>query len=119
MRLFDLCYYNADTAGAGGQNVNKVNTKATLRMEMDKVKDWMPEHVQEAMRETVGGSLYHIVITWQLMWTPSLQPYYAKASDSLVLSSMRHRKQGDNAADCLSKWAIQFFDASLPLSILM
>ena len=37
----------------GGQNVNKVNTKATLRVEMDKAKEWMPPHIQEAMRETV------------------------------------------------------------------
>lgn len=41
------------SSGPGGQNVNKVNTKATVRLDLDKAKRWLPSHAVEALRESV------------------------------------------------------------------
>jgi ribosome-associated protein len=70
------------SSGAGGQNVNKVSTKAVLRWPVLASRS-LPADVRArfverfANRITVGGDL--------------------------VLSSDRHRDQGRNVADCLGK----------------
>ncbi|KAK9898392.1 hypothetical protein P389DRAFT_33322 [Cystobasidium minutum MCA 4210] len=70
------------SSGPGGQNVNKVNTKATIRLDLGRAKRWLPEHALEELRDS---------------------SIYAKSSDSVVLSSMRHRTQAENTQDCLEK----------------
>lgn len=42
------------SSGPGGQNVNKVNTKATVRLDLEKAKKWLPEHALEELKESVG-----------------------------------------------------------------
>jgi ribosome-associated protein len=70
------------SSGAGGQNVNKVNSKAVLR--------WHPASslaLPEAVRDRF------------------LQRYASRLNSdgSLLITSDRYRDQGRNAADCIDK----------------
>ena len=42
------------SSGPGGQNVNKVSTKATVRLDLEKAKTWLPEHVQQGLIQSVS-----------------------------------------------------------------
>ena len=70
------------SSGAGGQNVNKVNTKATLKWDVV-ASPSLPEDVRRRF----------------------LQKYSRRISKvgTLVLVSQRFRDQGRNVADCLEK----------------
>jgi len=79
------------SGGPGGQNVNKVNTKVTLRWNVDKsaavasdVRDRFCERYRR--RITKDGDL--------------------------VLHSQRYRDQGRNVADCLSKLRALLLDVA-------
>ncbi|KZP22637.1 hypothetical protein FIBSPDRAFT_824507 [Athelia psychrophila] len=68
------------SSGPGGQNVNKVNTKATLRCRVD--------------------------LPWIPMWSvPELKksPYYTTSSQAILITSTVFRSQSQNVDDCLSK----------------
>lgn len=49
---YELSY--SRSSGPGGQNVNKVNTKATIRLDLDRAKRWLPEHALEALQDSVS-----------------------------------------------------------------
>ncbi|KAF9048856.1 RF-1 domain-containing protein [Panaeolus papilionaceus] len=76
--LVDLSF--SRSSGPGGQNVNKVNTKATLRCSID--SPWIPR-----------WSLPHLKNT----------PHYAPSSHSLLITSSVHRSQAQNIDECLEK----------------
>ena len=100
---YELSY--SRSSGPGGQNVNKVNTKATIRLDLGRAKRWLPEHAVEELRDSV---CIFIAENDDLneqadQYRPYLQSVYAKSSDSVVLSSMRHRTQAENTQDCLQK----------------
>ncbi len=82
VRLREFRFSFSRSSGAGGQNVNKLNTKATLRWEVARSQS-LPEDVRARFLEH-----YRRRIT---------------AEGELVLTSQRFRDQGRNVADCLEK----------------
>ena len=80
LREFQFTF--ARSSGPGGQNVNKVNTKATLRWPIMTSK-----HLPAAVRERFVNR-YHRRIN---------------ANGDLIITSQRYRDQGRNVADCLAK----------------
>ncbi|KIK58102.1 hypothetical protein GYMLUDRAFT_171801 [Collybiopsis luxurians FD-317 M1] len=68
------------SSGPGGQNVNKVNTKATVRCSVNAY--WIPPWARPAL---VSSS------------------QYVASSHSLLITSTVHRSQSENIEDCLTK----------------
>ena len=91
MREFDFSF--ARSQGPGGQNVNKVNTKATLR--------WRPqesEALPPAMRERFLGKFNNRITR----------------EGELVINSQRYRDQARNVDDCLSKLQQMILEIATP-----
>ena len=82
VRLRELRFSFSRSSGAGGQNVNKVNSKSTLRWDVARSPS-LPEDVRARFLER-----YKRRIT---------------ARGDLVLTSQRFRDRGRNVADCLEK----------------
>jgi len=80
LREFDFTF--ARSGGPGGQNVNKVNTKATLRWAVA-TSPSLPEDVRERFMARFKRRV--------------------TSEGDLVITSQRFRDQGRNVADCLSK----------------
>jgi ribosome-associated protein len=80
LREFQFSFVRS--SGPGGQNVNKVNTKAMLRWPIKK-----STHISAAVRERFLIK-YHRRVT---------------ADGDLIITSQRYRDQGRNVADCLAK----------------
>jgi ribosome-associated protein len=70
------------SSGAGGQNVNKVSSKAVLRWNPTTTAA-IPFGVKQRFLERFGNKL--------------------TSTGDLIVSSDRHRDQGRNTADCLEK----------------
>ncbi|KAL8721338.1 MAG: hypothetical protein Q9225_001950 [Loekoesia sp. 1 TL-2023] len=70
------------SSGPGGQNVNKVNSKATLRIPFKELLPLVPSMLHGEIRAS---------------------QYCAEKSDSLVIQADNHRKQGDNVTACFAK----------------
>ncbi|KAI0661670.1 RF-1 domain-containing protein [Cubamyces menziesii] len=68
------------SSGPGGQNVNKVNTKATLRCPLH--ASWIPEWARDYLKKT---------------------PSYVSSSQSILITSTVHRSQSQNVQECLAK----------------
>ncbi|KAJ6577576.1 RF-1 domain-containing protein [Mycena capillaripes] len=77
------------SSGPGGQNVNKVNTKATLRCTID--ENWIPLWAKPALK---------------------LSPHYVSSSGSIQITSTVHRSQSQNIEECLSKFHTLLVEAS-------
>jgi ribosome-associated protein len=82
----------ARSAGPGGQNVNKVNTKATLRWAVTRSTS-LPDDVRQRFCKR-----YRRRITQE---------------GDLVLTSQRFRDQGRNVADCLEKLRSMLAEAAV------
>ncbi|KAN0018687.1 hypothetical protein ACTFIU_008617 [Dictyostelium citrinum] len=70
------------SSGAGGQNVNKVNTKVEVRFDLNKA-DWIPPYVKVNMRR-----------------------FYKKNvndNDEFIVTSSKHRYQHLNISDAMEK----------------
>ncbi|KAH9945414.1 RF-1 domain-containing protein [Epithele typhae] len=68
------------SSGPGGQNVNKVNTKATLRVPLS--SPWIPMWARDHIKAT---------------------PAYVSSSQSILITSTVFRSQAQNVEDCLLK----------------
>ena len=80
LREFNFTF--SRSAGAGGQNVNKVNTKATLRLDVA-ASTSLPDDVRDRFQARFSRRITR--------------------EGELVLTSQRFRDQGRNVADCLEK----------------
>jgi len=80
--LRELEIHFVRSSGPGGQNVNKVNTKAVLRWAVEQ-NESVPVDVRARLRERYRRR-------------------FTKDGD-LVIQSQRFRDQGRNVADCLAK----------------
>ncbi|KIM85042.1 hypothetical protein PILCRDRAFT_96663 [Piloderma croceum F 1598] len=77
------------SSGPGGQNVNKVNTKATLRCSID--LPWIPLWARNELRKS---------------------PYYMSSSQTILITSTVYRSQSQNVDECLSKLHALIISAS-------
>ncbi|KAF8963173.1 RF-1 domain-containing protein [Flammula alnicola] len=68
------------SSGPGGQNVNKVNTKATLRCSLN--ESWIPRWAESTLMKN---------------------PHYVAATHSMLVTSTVHRSQAQNIEECLGK----------------
>jgi ribosome-associated protein len=91
LREFTFTY--ARSGGPGGQNVNKVNTKATLRWPM-RTSESMPEAIRGRFLAKYGGKL--------------------TTEGDLLITSQRFRDAGRNTADCLEKLRRMLLSAAEP-----
>jgi ribosome-associated protein len=80
LREFTFTY--ARSSGPGGQNVNKLNTKATLRWPVWRGGS-LPQAVYDRFLAKFGGKM--------------------TAGGDLLITSQRFRDAGQNTADCLEK----------------
>ncbi|KAK5081361.1 hypothetical protein LTR05_008156 [Lithohypha guttulata] len=72
----------ARASGPGGQNVNKVNSKAQLRVSLDQLLPLLPSVLHDGIRKS---------------------PHYAARTNSLLIQSDESRKQLANKETCYSK----------------
>ena len=92
LREFQFAF--ARSSGPGGQNVNKVNSKATLRWSIA---------ASPSLSETIRQRLL-----------TGLRPRLTTAGE-LVISSQRFRDAGRNVADCLEKLREMLAEATRPV----
>ncbi len=80
------------SSGAGGQNVNKVNTKAEVRFKLDDAA-WMDEGVKARFRD---------------LWSSAIN-----GEGEVYLSSQRHRTQEANLEDVFDKLTLMVRKAAV------
>ncbi|KAE8219419.1 hypothetical protein CF319_g6880 [Tilletia indica] len=97
------------SSGPGGQNVNKLNTKATVRLDLARTTRSDNDEDEDG-----GGNSSQpgtIDLSPGKKWLPRTvaselvahSPYYVQSSHSVAISSMRHRTAPANAQDALEK----------------
>jgi len=77
-----LNFHFSRSSGPGGQNVNKLNTKAEVRLNIEEA-EWLPDEIKSRLR------LYN-------------QNLINKA-DELIISAQEHRTQKQNKVECVDK----------------
>ena len=80
----------ARSSGPGGQNVNKLNTKAELRFHVDSAS-WIPNEVKERLKEYQSNKINN--------------------SGELLVTSQEFRTQSKNKDDCVEKLQVMLEEA--------
>ena len=91
--LREIHFQFARSSGPGGQNVNKVSSKAVLRWNMA-ASPSAPDDVKERLR--------------------ARHPRRVTREGEVVITSSRFRDQGRNVADCLEKLRAALAEVSTP-----
>src|SRR5438093_10330945 len=91
--LKELSFSFARSSGPGGQNVNKVNSKATLRWNARESSS-LPADVRERFLARFGRRLTQL--------------------GEIIVVSQRYRDQGRNVADCLAKLRAMLSAVAVP-----
>jgi ribosome-associated protein len=94
--LSELSFSFARSSGPGGQNVNKVNTKALLRWPV-LASPSLPDDVRERLLARFARRI--------------------TAQGDLLVSSQRYRDQGRNVGDCLSKLESMLAEVATPRTV--
>ena len=89
--LREFCFTFARSPGPGGQNVNKVNSKATLHWNVTTTTS-LPDTVRERFLKKYASRI--------------------NQEGQVFLSSSRFRDQGRNVADCLEKLRAMLAEAT-------
>uniref|UniRef100_A0A8B9XU51 Large ribosomal subunit protein mL62 n=1 Tax=Bos mutus grunniens TaxID=30521 RepID=A0A8B9XU51_BOSMU len=111
------------SSGPGGQNVNKVNSKAEVRFHLASA-DWIAEPVRQKMALTVNRqpcSPHNPSVTSKLIFAefwfclcPPQHKNKINRAGELILTSECSRYQFRNLADCLQKIRDMIAEASQP-----
>ena len=72
----------ARSSGPGGQNVNKLNTKAEIRFHVMSA-DWLPQQVRERLQQYQANKI--------------------SKEGELIITCQEHRTQSKNKDDCIEK----------------
>jgi len=91
LREFEFTF--ARSGGPGGQNVNKVSSKALLRWRVTASRS-LPEPIRQRLLARLGRRI--------------------TAEGDLLIASQRFRDAGRNAADCLEKLRQMLAEAAVP-----
>mmetsp|Transcript_20253 Transcript_20253/g.37795 ORF Transcript_20253/g.37795 Transcript_20253/m.37795 type:complete len:149 (-) Transcript_20253:9010-9456(-) len=86
----------ARSSGAGGQNVNKVNTKAVLRFNLENAT-WIEDNVKLRLKELYGGSI--------------------NLAGEVYLHSEKTRYQHRNIEDVINKLDVMLEEAAKPVIV--
>lgn len=92
----DLQVTFSRSSGPGGQNVNKLNTKANVRLDLSQAGS----HAPDALDASHPRKWLHRDLVSRIA---KQSPYYAASDHSLLITSMRHRTQEANVQDALDK----------------
>lgn len=82
------------SSGPGGQNVNKVSTKAEIRFELDRAGAWLPAYARRAARAAYGNRV--------------------NKAGELVIASEVHRTQAQNLEDAYARLHAMLVAAGTP-----